>query len=323
MLASSLAVVSLVSPEASFAMWLPDFGQGARGLLASSPATFVLVAAPLVAAAWATARDRVDPTRAALLGIAFVAFPCALFDRRFFAPLSVAWIGLVASACSGSWIRAAANRARVVGTLFALTAVGSFVAWATGVRGAEDPAHDALVTALRWLREHSSSPGSFNHPQAPQSWRVVAAPELAGAIAFHARRPVWSASFDGTETARAASTATLLGADDIGDLARDLANTDCEYLVLTPRMLRDERFRRAAGEAPGALEQLLFPEPGPSEVRVGEFELVYASARWESPAGVEPRDGDEAGPAVSIWRRTLASRREPRASSTGDGGGRK
>jgi hypothetical protein len=296
--AAALTVVTLADSDATLRLWLPDFSQGAQGLLASSPATFLLVLVPLALACAATIFDRVDPLRAALLGLSFVAFTCAVFDRRFFAPLSIATVATVSSAATGTWLRSRIERVRAGGAALSLTLAAALVVWIAGGRDDGRELRDAAREALRWMREpeHTPSPGSY-HPQAAPSWRVAAVPELAGSLAFHARRPARCASFDGWSTASVPEVQRIFAGDDLHELAVALAHLDSPYLVVTPRMLRDPRYAEAARRLGSVLARLALPESREPGARAGELELVFASS-------VEDGTGERAGPALSIWRRS-------------------
>lgn len=315
-LASALAVFVLPDPGDAAARLLPDFSRGADGWPACSPGSVGVLLAALLLGGSAAWRGRSDPVRAALLGAAFTSLACALFDRRFFAPLSVSVIGLCVAGASGAWLHARPARLRIGSALGGALLLASAAAW-WGTRAAAELPQEALPSALRWLRERSSSPGAFNHPDAQQAWRVAAPPALAGSVALHARRGVLAATFEGHATDSLPALRELLGASDSAALAAALARADCPYLLLTPRMLRDSELSLAPD---GLIARLALGGAEAEALAAGELERVYASSRWETPAGRSPRADEPCGPAVSVYRRTTGRSGAPAGAQASPGG---
>lgn len=295
-LASALAVMSIPEADDASARWLPDFERGLDGLLHTSFDTLLLTFSLVLLALLSAWPARRDPLRAALIGVLFLSLACALFDRRFFAPLAVAGVTLLTLALQ---LESAVLERRARALVLAwLVACGSAVLFRAAVHDEPEP---TLASGLRWLRDRSSSPGAFNHPDAEQSWRVAAPPELFGSVALHARRPVLAASYDGGSTGDLARLRELFASPDAASLARALALSDCPYLVVTPLCA----FDRQLGLTPDSfVARLALDEPGEL---AGELERVFASAERITISGGRPGEtgqpGEPAGPALSIYRR--------------------
>ena len=307
-MAAARAVMSIPEADDASARWLPDFERGLDGLLRTSLDTLVLTVALAILAGVSAWPARRDPLRATLLGALFLAFTCALFDRRFLAPLAVASVALVTLALQlDSAVLQRRAQLLAVGLLLACGA--AFVLRVT-LNDAPEP---SLASGLRWLRERSSSPGAFNHPDAEQSWRVAAPPELFGSVALHARRPVLAATYDGGLTGDLARVRELFASPDAASLARALALNDCPYLVVTPPCAFDARL----GLGPDSfVARLALDEPGELG---GELERVFASDERITISGARPapagQPGEPAGPALSIYRR-LSGAVERRGGTT-------
>ncbi len=297
-LAAALAVMSIPQADDASARWLPDFGRGLDGLVRTSFDTLVLTCALALLAGVSAWPARRDPLRATLLGVLFLSFACALFDRRFFAPLAVASVASLALALQ---LESALLRSRAQALVVALlVGCGAAASLRAALRDEPEP---SLASGLRWLRDRSSSPGAFNHPDAEQSWRVAAPPELFGSVALHARRPVLAASYDGGSTGDLVRVREIFASPDAAALARALALNDCPYLVLTPLCAFDERL----GLTPDSfVARLALDEPGEHS---GELERVFVSAERITLSGGRPgaESGEPAGPALSIYRRIAGS----------------
>jgi hypothetical protein len=285
--ASAFAVFSI--PRDDGASWrvLPDASSG--GLLAAAPATMLVALLFVVVGVVLAWRARSEPLTLVLFASTALSLACALVDRRFFAPLCASSVLLVALGVGARQLSAA--RLALLGfSALALSALPSVVAPRRDSKPGE-----ALRTALRWLRERSSSPGAFNHPEAEQSWRVAAPAPLAGSVALHARRGLVSASFDGV-------SATVFGPDLLAartptELAAALARHDAPYLVLSPLVLSElsEEDARASFLAQLALDPTLALD--------GALESVYVSTSWCTIEGACETEGERVGPAVAIYRR--------------------
>lgn len=292
-LAAAFAVFSV--PAADGASWLvaPGLARGALALPATSADTLALALLGAVGAAALAWADRRDPLRAALLGALFVSTACALFDRRFYAPLALASVALLSLTLASP----SPSRARRAALLGLLACVGGSAGWVARRVTAPAPS-PSLVSALHWLRGRSSSPGAFNHPEAEQTWRVAAPPQLFGSVALHARRAVLGAVYDGGATASLPALVELFRAPDAAALAVALANADCPYLVLTPLVLSDPDLDLAPDDFVARMAL------GAELDLDGQLERVYASARWVTPSGERAEESAAlAGPEVTIYRR--------------------
>ena len=287
--ATGLAVLAVPREDAAPTLWLPDVGTG--GLLHSSPDTLALSLAAFALALALVGRRWREPLVAALMLAGSVALACALFDRRFFAAFVATNVALAALALGSGALTLGRGLALA---LCALATLAAPTLWRAS--GASATA-DALPVALRWLRERSSSPGAFNHPEAEQSWRVAAPPALAGSIGLHARRGVVGASFEGARTALSPVQLALFDAREPVELAAALARADAPYLIVTPLALRDAELALH----PESVFARLALDP---ELELGgALEPVYLSPSWISPSGSAAVDGEPAGPAVAIYRR--------------------
>lgn len=303
--AACLALCSISDPGSAAEFWLPDFSHAPRGLLSCSPATLFAVALTTSVALHAAWCSRRDPLRTALLAAALPALLCALFDRRFFAPLTaVALFGsalAIVDRAQSEVRRSTRWRAPALGLAASVALASSAGRCADGGDGSH-----ALTHALSWLRDHTSAPGAFNHPAALQSWRVAAPPAMAGSIASWARRPTVAYQVDGHASTGVERLLEALRSPDVPALSAALARLDCAYLVALPRMLADSSL---ALPSEGAVAQLL--RLPPAEV-APFFERVYESSRSEELGG--PTNSTGAGPAVVVFRR-LSARANPTGSS--------
>ncbi len=286
---TALAVLAIPREDDAPSLWMPDPDTG--GLLHCAPDTLALSLAPLACGLVLSRRTAREPLAATLLAANALALACALVDRRFFAPLVAASLALLALALA----RTALEERRGWSAALAAVVVLAAPALLRGRNDAFDP--DALPHALRWLRERSSSPGAFNHPEAEQSWRVAAPPALAGSVALHARRGVVGASFEGARAPLSPALAAIFAATEPVELAAALARADAPYLVVTPPMLRDAELALA----PGALVARMATQPNLD--LAGALEAVYVSPQWITPEGERAESGEVAGPAVAIYRR--------------------
>lgn len=293
---TALAVLAIPREDDAPALWRPDLGTG--GLLDCAPDTLALSLAPLVLGVVLTWRSARELLVATLLGANALSLACALVDRRFFAPFVAASLALLALALARTVLDERRGWLAIVGSVV-LLAVPALVR----ARRAPAPA-DALPNALRWLRERSSSPGAFNHPEAEQSWRVAAPPALAGSVALHARRGVVGASFEGARTPLPPSLAAIFAATEPLELASALARADAPYLLVSPLALRDEELALR----PDSLCARLALEPKLD--LAGALEAVYISPHWLTPEGKAAEAGEPAGPAVAIYRRLGVRRAE-------------
>ena len=285
----ALALLAIPREDAAPLLWLPNPATG--GLLASSIDTLLLALAPFAFGLW-LARPLVrEPLVAAIATASALSLACALVDRRFFAPFVAASLALAVLALAHSKLESR----RALAT--ALLAVVAFAAPTVARASAAREQSDTLTAALRWLRERTSSPGAFNHPDAEQSWRVAAPPALAGSIGLHARRGVVAASFEGARSKPSAALAAVFEAEEPVELAAALARADAPYLLVTPLALRDEEL--ALG--PRSLFARLALDPALD--LGGALEPVYVSPQWVTAEGRSPAQGEPAGPAVALYRR--------------------
>ncbi len=285
--ASAFAVFSI--PREDGASWrvLPDPSSG--GLMDAAPATMLVTLALVAVGVLLAWRARSEPLTLVLLSSTALSLACALFDRRFFAPLCAASVLLIARGVAARQISAARLTALALAML-ALSAVPSLL----GRRHDSTPS-EALRAALRWLRERSSSPGAFNHPEAEQSWRVAAPAPLAGSVALIARRGLVSAAFDGAGAT--VFEPDLLAARTPTELAAALARQDAPYLLLSPVALAE---LSAAESQTSFVAKLALDPTLPLD---GALEAVYVSASWCTAAGAPESEGERVGPAVAIYRR--------------------
>jgi len=287
--ATGLALLAFPLEDAAATLWLPDVSTG--GLLDSSPDTLALSLAAFVLAL-ALVRHRWREPLVAVLALALaLAFVCALVDRRFFAAFVAANIALAALALA----RAELDRGR--GLALAVCAMVALVVPTLSRARGSNATAQSWPAALRWLRERSSSPGAFNHPEAKQTWRVAAPPALAGAIGLHARRGVVGASFEGSRAPLSPALAAVFEAREPLQLASAMARADAAYLLVTPLALRDAEL---------ALHPLSVVARLALDPRLelqGALEPVYVSPRWITAAGAAAEEGEAAGPAVAIYRR--------------------
>ncbi|MBM3990690.1 MAG: hypothetical protein FJ298_06740 [Planctomycetes bacterium] len=288
-LATGLALLALVREDRAPTLWLPDVAT--LGLLDCSLDTLALsLAAAALALALVRRRWR-EPLVAAFALALALSLVGALVDRRFFAAFVAANLALAALALER------VELARGRGLALALAALAALVV-PTLVRAREASASaDSLPAALRWLRERSSSPGAFNHPEAEQAWRVAAPPALAGAIGLHARRGVVGASFEGARAPLSPALAAVFEAREPLQLAAAMARADAAYLLVTPLVLRDAELALH----PHSVVARLALDPQ-LELH-GALEPVYVSPRWITAAGAAAQQAEGGGPAVAIYRR--------------------
>ena len=285
----AFALLAIPREDAAPLLWLPDPATG--GLLASSIDTLLLALAPLAFGLWFARPLLREPLVAAVATASALSCACALVDRRFFAPFVAASLALTALALARTTFDARRGLAAALLAVVALAAP-------TVLRVKASPVpREALPAALRWLRERSSSPGAFNHPEAEQSWRVAAPPALAGSIGLHARRGVVAASFEGARSGPGAALAGVFEAEEPVELAVALARADAPYLLVTPLALRDGELSLGARSLFARLAL------DPQLDLAGALEPVYVSPQWITADGRAPRAGEAAGPAVAIYRR--------------------
>jgi hypothetical protein len=307
---SALAVMGIAEPGLPSAWLLPDFSRGAQGWLACAVTTQVAVGGTIALVIAVLVSQRAKPMCAVLLAAALPSLACAAFDARFYAPFSVVLVlGLGAAVSDEAPIGVLRRRGLRWAVPSVCAAFG--VAWAIHAL-TPAPSNVATRQALRWLREHSASPGAFNHGDARQTWRVACSPQLAGAIALHARRGVLASSFDGTSSASSERLKDLLRAPDLATLAVELAKSDCAVVVVTPRMLADRTLALPAG---GAIEQLAL---GDRDAPAPEFVRVFATARRELRDGSPATESDPGAPSLSIYRRA-SGRSAPTGEAVPDG----
>jgi hypothetical protein len=246
------------------------------------------------------------PTRALVLSLGALALAGSLVDARFEGQLHVALactVGLVFADRASTFT--ASSRRSAWALLAALVAAPAFAGW---IERGSPSGSAARIAALRWMREGTPSPAPFNSAAAIPDWGVLSAPDWAGSIAYHARRPVSAArfaGFGGDERSESAARALLFA--DPQRLLRAMRELDATYVVVGPELLRDlPSLVRQAGYAPGSItgeavdETLLWRlsiEDGGADAVPG-LERVFASQELASSG----RAG-ASGPALSIWRR--------------------
>ncbi|MBK7645170.1 MAG: hypothetical protein IPJ19_19345 [Planctomycetes bacterium] len=133
-----------------------------------------------------------------------------------------------------------------------------------------------IARGLRWMRDHTPSPGPWNAPRAQPDWGVVSVPARGAQLAWDARRPaVFSEAgeYGKLESLRAAES--VLQARNAADLTRAMHGCGARYLVLSP------------------LEGDVDPAPDSGLVR------RYASTRLVDRAGHAL--AGPGLPAISIW----------------------
>lgn len=241
-----------------------------------------------------------EPERVFLAGLGAVALVAGTLDVRFASVFFVALVPTLALAVA-DLVRRGRRGAAVFALLwiapaFAPLALDAPPLGAPGARDAEHPT--PFVRGLRWMREHSPSPGPFNQPDARQDWCILTAPASGGAVAYHTRRPVVAAGFDGVtdEPGRTAVRALLAATPE--EFVRALSRLGARYVVVSPAMLRDPAILEQGARSRGALHHLALPPENAAADHYAGLELVYASSRWIEPGG----------PALSIYRRVEQAR---------------
>ena len=101
-----------------------------------------------------------------------------------------------------------------------------------------DPYSPDSIQALRELRQATPSSGAWNHPGAPQDYAILANPRAAGAIVFHARRPVCGALLPGAPPSAAArQVADVLLCESVEELVVRARTLAAAYMIVTRRDL--------------------------------------------------------------------------------------
>jgi len=240
-----------------------------------------------------------------LLALLLVASLALRFlDPRFssarLAPAGCAFVALLAS----SWQSASPSLARR-GAALAACALLALLAF----RAPQGERDAAVVDALRELRTLTRSSGAWNHALARQEYALLANPDFAGAIAFHARRPVAGALLPGAQPSAAArSAAEALLCASPAELAAQAHALNTPYvlvgssdwqrleelLALSGRRARDFTPQRAQELM---LRQLLL------QAELEGFELLHRVPDARSP---------ELPARLAVWRLTApAAHRAP------------
>jgi len=259
---------------------------------------------------------RRDPLHAVVLAAGFLSFACSLFDARFLATWHVLFAATLAIVVGAPPFETRVRDLRLAAAAFALVllAPGARAHFESARLRAEVEAnHVECARALEWLRDNAPSPGPFNHSEAPQDWCVLSAPALAGSIAYHARKPVFASSIDGSASANIGRAVSSSFLDDTLAAAREAEAFGAVFVVVTPLMRGDSR---ALAEFAGLLEmQAARGDAGARETAQREREQlkltrfaeagvtrVYMSERVVDSYGVPPAEDAPAGPLISIWR---------------------
>jgi hypothetical protein len=130
-----------------------------------------------------------------------------------------------------------------------------------------------IARGLRWMREHTPSPGPWNAPRAQPDWGVLSVPSRGAEIAWQARRPVVfseAGAYGSLESLRAVSK--VLRGDEF---ERSMHSCGARFLVTTS-----------------------FDEPLALDPSWG-LQCVHASPREADRMGHALQDGG--APAISIW----------------------
>lgn len=242
-----------------------DGGEGGLGRGAALVALTPWLA--LLALAVGSARRALDPEglhlaiSAGLAALASLAYPPAALVALVPAVLAAdLWL-------AGAW-GALPRGLRRVGWMLALVGLGGgAVESALTFRGAavERAAARERVRGLRWLREHSDPTGAWNAAGAGQDWGVLAEPELAGLVPYHARRPALGTSPRASGDANGRSRALeVLASAQTEELVRGAARLGARYLVLEPTARGPAARRLARGEAPPEGARRVYPTGHPS-----------------------------------------------------------
>jgi len=248
--------------------------QGARALfLALTPLVL------LVPAGWfASARHSIDPVGLYLLALSIGTLIAALIDPEL-APWCVVASALLLARVATRWGRGTRERRWVIGVGVAVLAAHALA----GLLVEPDMAlHDTRVEiarGLRWMREHTPSPGPWNAPRAQPDWGVLSAPALGAEIAWQARRPaVFSeAGAYGALAALHAGEKALRGEEFV----RSMHACGARYLVTT------------------SFDELQALDPG------WGLSSIYTSAHRADQSGHATQG--EGSPAISIWELPRAS----------------
>jgi hypothetical protein len=247
---------------------------------------------------------------AALLGRIASGMRTAGWWARALAPLAALAVGL---ACAGRGRRLPSAGAAVV-LIAALAVLGAPL---RGAAAGGSEARRAIASGMRWLRDHSPSPGPFNQAGASADWCVLTAPEWGAAVAYHARRPAVAARFPSVGGPPALARArAALAVSDAPALSAALCELGASYVVVSPLMARAPSIAGLPMES--AFGRLAFPATRQDSDFASALELVHASDLWITAEGlpvVSGSDSTPSGPAVSIYRATAPARAVPQASS--------
>ncbi len=163
-----------------------------------------------------------------------------------------------------------------------------------------------IARGLRWMREHTPSPGPWNAPRAQPDWGVLSVPSRGAEIAWQARRP---AVF--SEAGVYGNLDTLPPIEKVlrwrAQTEFGMHATSARYLVVTPLDMTEV-------ESVSRLPQpLVHSDPGTGPIAwlelarhagdgaTGSLKRVYASSRIVDSAGHALQGAGSGGPAISIW----------------------
>jgi len=180
-----------------------------------------------------------------------------------------------------------------------------------------------IVAGLRWMRDHTPSPGVWNIAEAEQSYCVLSSWAMGHLVEYHARRPIVATnfgSFVGEENFQASASALLKRNPEV--FLDDLEALGADYVVVTPRMASDFASQARIAALPPAERASLFTKKGGKKTfsaasketavwrlavtSAGDaptypgLERVYASKETESIFG--GNKPGPSGPVISIWR---------------------
>ena len=320
--------------RADLALFVPGhaslFGGGA-------PWTALIGATPLVLSApgvlWMLLRGEREPVHVFLGTLLVLTLAAACVEVRLFA-LVVPVLAIALAVAADEWLEEHGlrlqRRAQLVGGVIALLFLAHFLAALfTPIDLVRREERIELTRGLRWMREHTSSPGPWNAPLVQGEWAVLSTPSIGATIALEARRPVLASGIAITgQLAELRAAAEALLTTDAAALVRFAHANEVRYVVAGPRLLNElaalarvspdpelEALRLPGARGPArsmpASESTILWQLAcaPLELKgelVPGFERVYASPRLVDSAGRAaphaPAQGEPFGPAISIWK---------------------
>lgn len=315
MLAGAVAVVLLLVRSGAEARrvwtaWLQ--ARELRPLFAASSATASFLALTplvlLVPLGWiGCLRGARDACGTYLAALSLGTLVATLVDPAL-APWCVAASALCLARAATSWepgTRARRGAGLAVGAVLAAHAAAGFLAQPDA---ALHETRVEIARGLRWMREHTPSPGPWNAPRAQPDWGVLSVPSRGAEIAWHARRAaVFSEAgaygpidslLTGSQALRGDEFERSMHACGARYIAvSPLDEQDFESLIRMPKGLGGENRPLAGYQYP--FHSFVLPSP---DAKDGSGPIcVYRSPRIVDVHGhAEPGDGLH-GPAISIW----------------------